>query len=138
MQTNLPAVVITNYQQYIDAGYLTEMLLQYEDLPVGKQLFASIAYLDVKKTSATRRDLTSGVYLRIYAITLVLSINGVAYRYTLKDTNPDTYLAKKGLDLNNYGTPAGKDNHIRVLQQAFKDVIDHYIEKITHDIALNQ
>lgn len=133
MEQKLPAVVITNYQQYIDAGYLTEMLLQGDDLKGDSTpLYASIAYVDVKKVPQPVKG------QRMYNIVLALSLKGKTYTYKKVTDNTNYFLAKVGLDINSYGTNAGKDNHIRVFQKAFEEVVSHFIEKISMDIALNQ
>lgn len=130
MEQKLPAVVITNYQQYINAGYLVEMLLQGDDLKGDSTpLYASVAYVDVKVKNGANAS---------FVTVLALSIKGKTYTYKHSHYDTDYYLAKKGLDVNNYGTIAGKDNHIRVFQKAFEDVVSHFIEKIAMDIALNQ
>lgn len=134
MEQKLAAIVITNYQQYINAGYLVEALMQTSAIADNPTItmYASIAYVDVKKLPQPVKG------QRMYNIVLALSIKGKTYTYKKLTDNADYYIAKKGLDVNNYGTTAGKDNHIQVFQKAFEAVVDYNSVKIAVNIALNQ
>lgn len=132
--TKAPAVVVTNYQQYINADFLQDAIANELDIQteVGAvlpaMLHVSIAYIDIVKQPKSQ-----GVYKTI----LALSIKGVTYRYHLPHDNEHLYLAKKGLDLNQYSTHVARDIHIRLLNQAFEGVVFMRAGKIANDLIEN-
>lgn len=139
MQTNniLPQVHVTNYQQYINADFLAEgianMLNQssfgepdYDLTGFPENMYISIAYIDVLKQGKKSE--------RAYKTILAVNIQGKAHRYELLHNDEHIYLAMIGLTMNNYGTNISKDQHIRLLQQAFETLVFMRIEKIIEDL----
>jgi len=112
--TTMPVINVTNYQQYIDAAPLQQLIADSlpDDVSWPDAINVSIAYMQVQKKHS------------VYITMVALSILGKAYRLTLHHDNEYFYLAQYGLDLNNYSTQAVKDMHIRVFNQAFVEVIN--------------
>ena len=133
-EAKTPTIVVTNYQQYIHFGFLADAIANNIDPDMGAvlpdNLYVSIAYLDIKKARARGEK-------PVYITNLVLSIKGVSHAYKLIHNNTDLYLAKKGLDLNQYADHITKDMHIRLLQHAFEGVVFMRASSITNDIITN-
>src|ERR1700752_4736646 len=112
IQTTAPKVHITNYQQYIDAHILQQLINDNLPRDVNWPLHVnvSIAYMDVKK---------KGVIL--YG-TIALSILGKTYKVSAP-VEQEAYLAKYGLDLGVYFNQDLKDSHIHILQNTFAGII---------------
>lgn len=131
----LPAVHVTNYQQYITGDFLQQAIA--DTLPVAmdaklpENMHLSIAYIDIKKTSEVC------AFKTVYKTRLALSIKGKTYTYELQHGNDHLYLAHVGLQINQYSTAAAKDNHIKLLNQAFEAVVFMRAGKITQDLIAN-
>ena len=116
----LPAIHLTNYQQYIDVSYLHQLIAHSlpEDVNWPDSINVSIAYMQVQKKHS------------VYTTTVALSILGKAYKITLHHDNADFYAAQYGLDLNNYSTQAGKDAHVRIFNLAFQRAVSAKLSQI--------
>jgi len=118
----LPQVHVTNYQQYINADYLSDAIagrLPGADMP--ENVYASIAYMQVGQKSG-------GWYT-----VLVLSIMGKSYRYELLHDHNSYYTAQVNFDLNNFNN-LHKDTCILLFNTAFEEVVLARINKIVKDI----
>lgn len=130
--TALPNVHVTNYQQYITGDFLQDAIA--DTLPVAmdgklpENLYVSIAYINVTVISGANAT---------YNTVLVLNIKGKSYTYKLRHNKTDLYLANVGLQANQYSTAAAKDNHIKLLNQAFETLVFMRAEKITDDLIAN-
>lgn len=134
-ETTLPNVYVTNYQQYVNADFLQQAIDKvipvYMELPMAGSLYISIAYIDINKISK------AGTWKATYKTRLALSIKGKTYTYELQHGNDHLYLAHVGLQINQYSTAAAKDNHIKLLNQAFEAVVFMRAGKITQDLIAN-
>jgi hypothetical protein len=130
----LPTIVVTNYQQYINPDFLTQGIAdtipEEMDAVLPEYLYVSIAYMDIKKARARAE-------MPVYVTNLVLSIKGVSHSYKLMHSNTDLYLAKAGLDVNQYANQATKDAHIKLMQQAFETLVFMRVDRITEDVIAN-
>lgn len=109
----LPILHVTNYQQYIDASYMHQIVMDNlpQDTHWPEAINISIAYMQIVKKAGA------------FITTLALSILGKTYKVKTTHANADFYLAQYGLDLNTYANQGTKDNHIRLFQQAFQGVV---------------
>lgn len=124
--TQMPTIHITNYQQYINADYLADRILDHipADAMLPENIYASIAYIMVDVKAA------------IYTTALVLSIKGKAYRFKLCHKDQAAYNAwVNGLELKSTRSQNDKDADIRLLQQAFEAVVNKNIKQITKAIT---
>jgi hypothetical protein len=130
--TTLPNVHVTNYQQYVNAVFLQQAIVDtipvVMDAQLPENLYISIAYIDIKVISGANAT---------FATKLVLNIKGKSYSYKLRHNNTDLYLAHVGLQTNQYSTTAAKGNHIKLLNQAFEAVVFMRAGAITDDLIAN-
>jgi len=123
--THRPAVHVTNYQQYINAGILTEAILEripnVTELP--ETLYVSIAYLQINRIRS------------VYETILCLNIKGRAYRFKAAHDIAAYYTAIVALSYNVYSNQAAKDTDIRSLQLAFEAVVQKNIKRIVNAIT---
>lgn len=138
MQTTTPNIVVTNYQQYINAGCLQQEIARNIDLeldgPLPETLHVSIAYVDIIKVPRPKTPPVQPA--KLYKTVLALSIKGVTRRYTLMHSGEELYIAKKSLNTNQYEY-ASKDACMRILQQAFETIVFMRGDKITNDLVNN-
>lgn len=135
MQTQQPpAIVVTNYQQYINAEFLQQGIIDGIDpefdgaLP--EAMYASIAYFTVNKTGNLFKKTQTE-----YVSNLTLSINGKSHTFVLHHSDDYIYDANKRLVVNEYTNNEQKDADMRALQSAFETLVFMRIDKITQALV---
>jgi len=121
----MPTVHITNYQQYIDSGFLFAAIA--DNLPNDVHwpgiINISIAYMQVTKK------------INVYTTTLALSILGKAYKFKLQHSNSAFYFAQYNLDVSSYASLEQRDYDICMYRRAFEQVVNRNLKQIIKAIT---
>lgn len=133
MQTALPNVYVTNYQQYINAPFLQDAIanmLTEEDIESrkGESIYVSIAYFTVNKASGYNQ----------YDSVLALSVRGKSYVYKLRHNNEDVYEANKAIINQDFDSVEKRDESIHTLNAAFEALVAARVERICENVIANQ